>query len=628
MNELRSPLQHSRRRGRALLCAALSIAALLLAGCGDSNPFKPKKKLPPEPKPAPAPPRDPLLVDTLGYSGTLSDLGIMKVRGFSLVVGLGENGSADCPTVIRDYLIDTMTKNFGPSTGPEGQRFSAAKLIDSHDSAVVEVIGVIRAGAVRGDAFDVRVDALPGTDTRSIEGGLLLPCELRLYDVSASGESMVTGRVVGRAQGPIAVNPFATGKEGTATADPRRGFVLNGGIANEPRPARLVFREASYALARRIENRINERFGQSPRAAEAFSKGYVQLNTPAEFAINPARYHALVTALLNDDAPTFVERKLADLTQMATEPGADLERISAMWEGIGRTATPRISPLYNNETPAVAFAAARAGLRVKDVNAIPVLGLMAATPKHPYRLQATRELGLTELPQAAPKLAALIDADDDEIRVAAYEGLLQHRHASVKSKLFVHPLDIEQVNVVLDVVNAAGKPLVYVRRTMSPRIAVFGPNTPLLTPLLYTDEKTGITLNAPAPTDELTISVRDRYGKKINDRTYTRARVVDVITALAELPQRNDAKQLRGAGLTYSQVVGVLKALSDMQALPGRLMLEQESLTELLGPEEDVRPEGDPRTKDIHDTTSQPAEETPANAPAPTDSEAVRPEGG
>lgn len=615
------------RKNTALVVGAW-LAALAGAGC-ESGLFARKRPLPPEPARVPAASTDPLLVDTVGASGTLSELRELRVRGFSLVVGLGEDGSSDCPTVIRDYLIDSLTKNFGPrTTGPDGQRFSAGRMIDSRESAVVEVVGVVRPGAARGDVFDVRVEALPGTDTRTIEGGLLLPCELRMYDIGASGEALVTGRIIARAQGPIFVNPFAGSGEGAATADPRRGVVLGGGVTSEARPVRLLCRESSYSLARRIESRINERFGQNPRAAEAVSRGYVQLNTPARFAEEPLHYHQLATALLVEDNPSFVDRKLADWVQFATEPGANLERISSMWEAVGRTAISGVQPLYGHSDASLSYYSARAGLRLGDATALPVIGQMAATPGHPHRVPAARELARTDLRPAISRLAALLDADDDDIRVIAYEGLADKRHATVRSFSYPHALDREQVNVRVDVVDARGKPLVYVRRSRAPRIAIFGATTPVLTPVLFSDPRLGVTISASTAADEVTISVRERYGRPVNDRIHVPARLIDVIGALADIPDRDSARRLRGAGLPYSQVIGILSKLAEQEAIPARLMLEQASVTEQLGPAEDFRrPEGDERIRETGESPPLESEAPPRDNRDRTGDAAPRQEG-
>ncbi len=63
---------------------------------------------------------------------------------------------------------------------------------------------------------------------------------------------------------------------------------------------------------------------------------------------------------------------------------------------------------------------------------------------------------------------------------------------------------------------------------------------------------------------------------------------------MADLPVEDEAGRLRGVGLNYSQVVQVLATLERDGALPARMVLERESLAELLGPAEiPERPEAD-----------------------------------
>jgi hypothetical protein len=51
---------------------------------------------------------------------------------------------------------------------------SPQQLLNSSDTAVVIVEGVIPPGAPKGSKFDVRVTVAPGTSTVSLEGGRLL----------------------------------------------------------------------------------------------------------------------------------------------------------------------------------------------------------------------------------------------------------------------------------------------------------------------------------------------------------------------------------------------------------------------------------------------------------------------
>ena len=151
---------------------------LLILGCtdGEFTLFKQKEKPPPPEKPPETvAARDPLLADTIGELALLADSEPLRVRGFGVVVGLGDSGGSDVPESIREYLIDYLTKEMTSHSDSARPFASPERLLASPDCAVVEVQGFIPPGAPPGTLFDVQVEAV-GTQARSIDGGLLLPC--------------------------------------------------------------------------------------------------------------------------------------------------------------------------------------------------------------------------------------------------------------------------------------------------------------------------------------------------------------------------------------------------------------------------------------------------------------------
>lgn len=611
------------KRTAVTLTCVLLIVALLLPTGGCADMFERlgwSKKRPPEPRPDAIAQSNPALADTVGAYALLGSAQDARVRGFSLVVGLGENGSRDCPSAIREYLVEFLTREFESNTSMRRRaRFSPQRLIDAPDSAVVEVSGRVPAGAPRGMAFDVRVAAVGGTQTRTLEGGLLLPCDLKIVQAAAGREALVGGKVVARARGPISTNPFVAADKPRGPGDPRRGFVLGGGRTTIERPVRLDLTEPSYSTARRLEQRINERFGHMPKAAEAMSKGYVELHTPPVHARDPQRFIQLATHLYLHNQPAYYERKLNDLSRLLTSGLHNRDHIALVWEGIGRVGVARLQAFYEHDDPAVRFFSARTGLRLHDFTAVPILTRIAQTPEHPYRLLAVRELGECGFAAAAVVLQPLLDADDPEIRIAAYEGLLRHRHPLIRTQRFASALDRTQVNMVLDVIETSGEPMIYVRRTREPRIAVFGDRTPVVLPIFYSHPEQWVTLNAATTTDDITMFCRSRGAKRLSDRLFVPPRLVDLIIALGDLPERNAADQLRGIGLSFSQVVQVLDALRRDGSIDAPIVLERESLTELLGP---TKP---PRDRPEVDEPGAAEQDAPPDQPRePTKGEAKR----
>jgi uncharacterized protein YjeT (DUF2065 family) len=108
----------------------------------------------------------------VGYQPTV-------VRGYGLVVGLEGTGSRLMPAEVRAQMIREMSRRGIGSHAYGAGELSPEAMLNSEDTAVVVVEGVIPAGAPKDTAFDVRVVAIPGSGTTSLEGG-------RLYTTDSS----------------------------------------------------------------------------------------------------------------------------------------------------------------------------------------------------------------------------------------------------------------------------------------------------------------------------------------------------------------------------------------------------------------------------------------------------------
>ncbi len=598
------------------------LLVLPLLGCLESDWFKPKP--PPEDQPAVADESKPILEGTIGARAVLSGAEPLTLRGFGVVIGLGENGSADCPTTIREYLIDYFQSEFA-SEGETGQRikFSPDKLIDSLDTAVVSVMAQIPAGAPKGARVDLQVQAI-GNSTRSIEGGMLLPCELKIFDANASGTGLIAGRPLARARGPVFTNPFVSrGADSEApTRAPRRGFVLGGGLTLEPRTVQLVLSEPSYSTARLFERRVNERFVGRPAAAIARSASYVELFTPAAFVDDADRFLSIVTHLYPENSPEYVDRRLRDVREQVNTESSDCEHAAWIWEGIGAAALPEVRTLYAAERDDVRFYAARVGARLKDAGAQSVLTDLALAGGE-FALLAVRELAICELPRSAARLAPLLDSDNQELRIAAYEALREEENPSVRTRKFRVPSDLSQTNFQLDIVASRGRPMVYVTRVREPRIAVFGAPLPVRRPLFYSHPEELVMLSAAKASDPITLFTRTRSRKLLSEKLTARADVVDLIARMAEVPLADESGQVAGLGLTHAVIVQALHSLCADGTIPARLVLEQASTVDLLGP---VRPR-ERREADDADADVPPPDESDAPPEIEPAAPGERPEG-
>ncbi len=171
-------------------------------------------------------------------------------------------------------------------------------------------------------------------------------------------------------------------------------------------------------------------------------------------------------------------------------------------------------------------------------------------------------------------------------------------------------MDMSLVSFTLDVVKSRGEPMIYVRRTHEPRIAVFG-NPTVTRPLFYSHPEELVMLNATRPTDKIAVFCRTRSRKLMSEQIKVDPRVVELILAMAEPPLRDEVGRIAGIGAHYSVVAQALGALCKDGTIGARLVLEQASPADLLGPSEpSERPEIDeaPDAEPVPDVdTDQPA---------------------
>jgi flagellar basal body P-ring protein FlgI len=512
--------------------------------------------------------------DTVASEAYYQGMRQLRVRGYGLVVGLGEKGSSECPDPIRDQLQKYLARAERDVGRHEDLgTLSIDTLIADRDTAVVEVIGDVPAGLAKGERFDVRVRALPGTQTSGLAGGWLYTCDLRLYRPDERGR-VLEGKVIAHAAGPIFVNPFIGSEEGDEPAS-RSGLVLGGGINLEDRRLRLVLTTPSYSMARRVERRINNRFGSTPRVAEALSAGVVELHVPPAHRGREKYFAALVSHTFLYDSPAFLDRRARDLLEELQQSGAPYDDIVMACQGLGRTVLPGLRDLYVHRSRTVRFQAARAGLRLGDDLAINVVAEHARKSADPWREQAIRELGMSGKPAAGPPLRPLLDDPDQRIRIATYLALRELRDEAVET------IVLGPRNVVLDLVDSAGPHLVYARRSIEPRLALFGRNMQCQPPIYYALRDFLVTVSAEAGADKLILTRRTPYRRLVSDPISISLRVADLVCRLAGEPTPDTEGKTEGLGLVYSQVLDVLEALCDQGSIGADFRLEGTVITDL-----------------------------------------------
>jgi hypothetical protein len=121
---------------------------------------------------------------------------------------------------------------------------------------------------------------------------------------------------------------------------------------------------------------------------------------------------------------------------------------------------------------------------------------------------------------------------------------------------------------------------------------VFGERVPLIPPVFYSAPDEAVTVVTNDGTDDVRVYAK-QHGR-LSEEIHVPPYAADLITALADLPVRDRADQLRGIGLPFSRVVEVLGTLCGQEVIPAELVPEPIGMPEIPEVEElPERPEAD-----------------------------------
>lgn len=509
----------------------------------------------PEPTSQPAP-ANIAVQGTIGQLVTIDGLRLTQVRGFGLVVDLVDSGGSDGPEIVKNYLIKEMRRHQDPSDPGA----SSKDILESKDTAMVEVTGFIPAVAKKGERFDVILRAL-GTQTKSLVGGRLVLCTLKLYAETPKG--VIEGAALATASGPVFVSPLDLEGKSVKNVDLREGLVMGGGMAKEDRRVRLVLNDPRYSVAQQIVARINGRYSTSDPIAVGQSPSFVDLHIPDKFRDRKRLFleRVLFTTLVANEG--YLEQKTRELAEAIAGSDAEYESIGLAWEAIGQTCLSVVRELYNHPTPEVCYYAGRTGMRLGDQRGMEVVARFAKDSSSSLRDQAIDELGMAEdMYGAGEHLRKLLDDPSTGVRIRAYKALRRRPHRAIQSKV------LYQDNLILDVVESTGPHLVYVQRSMTPRIAVFGEQMSCRPPAMFPGERKDgrriqTQLSAKEGDENLTLIFTNKRTDRHSPPLSVSTNVAKLIEFLGGTPLRNAEGEVQALGTPYSEIVDILATFCD-----------------------------------------------------------------
>jgi hypothetical protein len=479
---------------------------------------------------------------TIGSLAEVFTAESIPVEGYGLVGGLNGTGSVECPPEIRAYLTRYML------TRLPGYKGGIGKLISSRNTAVVRLEGMVPAGAWKGQSFDVKVSVVPGTQTTSLDDGWLYTAELQ-----AKGTFGVTTRVIASAEGPVFID-----KMGTDRIDRRLGYVLAGGKVLDEYNVGLELHKSDYQVASRIRNRLNERFGYG--AATAISPKRIDLTVPAEHREQKERFVSIVKATYLDETPEITRERVKTFVRKLAVSKAKYANEIAL-EAIGNESLSKLPVLLNSSDEQVRLRAARCMLNLGDDLGLETLRQIALDKGSPYRIDALEAIAAAASRDDAAAIARRLLRDDDfGIRLAAYQQLRTLDDIAVTQRFVARSFNLEQV---VQVEHKA----IYVSRSGQAQIVLFGAPIFCRDNIFVQSPDGNITINAPSGEKYVLVMRRHPTQPGVIGSLRSSFKLSDIIQALCEEPVRVEKQWRGGLGVSYADVILLLKQMCDKGAV-------------------------------------------------------------
>ncbi|HUW18532.1 MAG TPA: flagellar basal body P-ring protein FlgI [Sedimentisphaerales bacterium] len=517
-------------RQKIVRLASLVVIGLFMSGCG--QPKTPTAKIQTE------------LGATIGSMTEVFAVQYIPVEGYGLVGGLRGTGSGECPTNIREYL-----KQYILTQLPE-RKLDPEKLISSRNTAVVRVHALMPPAFTESRSFDVKAEALPGTQTTSLEDGWLYGADLK-----EAGRFGLATRVLATVKGPVFVDTI----DGVG-GDKRAGYILGGGRVRGRYNMTLALRQPDFVAARRISDVLNARFGAL--TAKASSQSVIELSIPAEYGQQDERFISVVKAMYLSETPEATEKRIDALVEELAS-SADKQASESALEAIGNRCVKKLAGLLDSANEEVRLRAARCMVNLRSDRGLETLRTIAADSGSAYRMEALEAITTGANRNYAAGIARRLLRDDDfDVRLAAYEQLRRLDDVSVSRSRIGGGFYLEQITL-------PRQKDVFVSRSGQPRIVLFGAPIYCRENIFLQSADGEITIDAPA--GQKYVSIIRKLAKRPGIppiQLKSSFELSDVIRALCEAPVVKEGSQVRaGLNVSYSETAAILKQMCEQGAV-------------------------------------------------------------
>lgn len=463
----------------------------------------------------------------------------VPVEGFGLVVGLERAGSAECPPQIRAYLRQYILRQL-----PANSRLDIDKFIDSPDTAVVSVEGIMPAMASKNQYFDVRVAALPSTQTTSLDGGRLFTAELKIL-----GSFGVNTRILADAEGPVYID-----KIDDSAINKKTGYILAGGKVLDEYKIILSLHKPDYGMANRIRNRINGRFGDA--TAKAVLSDRVELIVPPKYREQRQRFISIVAAMFLTQEQGINSKRISAYVKRLSG-SEDKYSSEVALEAIGNECLDELGFLLDSPDEMIRLHTARCMLNLGSDTGLVALRRIAQEKESPYRVEALESITIGAKRNDAVSISRKLLRDDDfRIRLAAYEQLRKLDDVAITQEFIGR-------NFYLERVAQTELKTVFVSRSGQPRFVLFGAPIYCNGNIFVQSGSGDVIINVPSGQKYVNIIRKHPKRPSVITQLKSSFEIGDIIRTLCDEPIEEGAKGRGGLGVSYADAAVLLKQMCD-----------------------------------------------------------------
>ena len=474
----------------------------------------------------------------------MAGLNPQKVEGVALVSNLNGTGSAAKPGELRKRLLRDLETIETP--------LPAEELLQSKNTEMVLVKGLLPAGVRKGDRFDLEIFPLSGTDATSLEGGYIQKMRLRI--TAQLGGTVKEGHLQGLGKGRVLTHSaFETRDDASNRLS---GLVLGGGTSKVERDLALLIRTGSKSIrtSTSISTAINDRFTVSTSTglegvANSKTDQVIELKIPGQYRHNVGRFAQVISNMAYDEPAHLKVNRMDSLEASLQNPltaGLSAIRLEAM----GKQALPTLKRALGNSDIQVRFAAAQS-LAYQGMNEGVEILANAARTEPAFRWQALVALTTLESGAADVALESLLEEPSAETRYGAFRAIRKRNPQSplVAGQWLSHDFK-------LCLVDNQSPGLVHFSRSELGEIVVFNDSQTFNEKFLYVQSGLTVKSNADGTVTVATYRSDDSFRATCGDR------VSDVIQTVSQ------------AGYGYETLLKMTRLAMREGALNGRLVVD------------------------------------------------------